>query len=85
MKHTRASVPEYTDVYLFFHNTIEITATRKTESKRSDIRAYLPMEQARRIQATLNFMDKFNLASPGHAAWHIDNNKPEKCEYCRSE
>jgi hypothetical protein len=82
MKHTRYQLPEYTDAYVHFHNLIEISAQRRTQSQVKEIYMYLPVDQARRIQATLNFMDKFNVKSIGHSAWHIENNKLEPCEYC---
>ncbi len=85
MRHTRGTTPEYKGAYLHFHNLIEIRAYRETESQRKEIYTYLSMEQARRIQNALNFMDKTGCKHVGHASWHVDNNKPEPCDYCFSE
>jgi hypothetical protein len=85
MRHTRYLIPEYENAYVHFHNLIEIRAYRETESKKKEIYMYLPLEQARRVQAALNFMDKYNVKSIGHSAWHVDNNQLEPCEYCKGE
>ena len=82
MRHSRYQVPEYENAYVHFGGGIEIRASRKTENQTKEIFMFLSLEQAKRIQAVLNFMDKYNLVSIGHSAWHVENDQLEPCQYC---
>ena len=80
-KHSKLPI-EYSDVYVKFHRLIEVCATRKTDNKTMEIYAYMPMGEARKIQAVLNFMDEFGVDSLGHANWHVEHNKLSPCNNC---